>query len=171
MALYAPLVYRVCRVAQVPPHDAADVVQEVLSAVSRNLATFHRDRPGDSFRAWLLTVAKNKIRDHFRQRAKSPRVVGGTDMQLQIQELPELTWDLSGDGSCFDSASHLMRRAMQNVRRDFEDRTWQAFWSTTIEGEDSTQIAERLGMSKSSVYQAKTRVLRRIREELGGLLE
>ena len=171
VTLYAPLVYRVCRVAQVAPDDAADVVQEVLSAVNRNLATFHRDRPGDSFRAWLLTVSKNKIRDHFRRRAKSPVAVGGTDMQLRIQQVPELTWERSSDGSHFDSDSNLMRRAMQVVRCDFADKTWLAFWKTTIEGCDPQEAAQQLGVSKSTVYQAKTRVLRRIREELKGLLD
>ena len=82
--------------------DAADVVQEVLAAISRNLGAFHRDQPGDSFRAWLRTISKNKIRDHFRRRAQSPPVVGGTDMQLQMQQVPELTWESSSDGnSCY----------------------------------------------------------------------
>ena len=170
-ALYAPLVYRVCRVANVAPHDAADVVQEVFTAASRSLGTFHRDQPGDSFRGWLLTVAKNKIRDHFRRRAKSPPAAGGTAMQLQIQQVPELTWEKSGDGSQFDSDANLMRRAIDLVRDDFADKTWQAFWKTTIEGCDPQDVAQQLGISKSSVYQAKTRVLRRIREELEGMLD
>lgn len=171
VALYAPLVYRVCRVAQLTPHDAADVVQEVLSAVNRNLSTFHRDRAGDSFRGWLLTVAKNKIRDHFRRRVKWPPAVGGTAMHQQLQQVPELTWESSSDGSHFDSDANLMGRAMQVVQGDFADKTWQAFWSTTVEGEDPAQVAERLGLSKWSVYQAKRRVLQRLREELKGMTD
>jgi len=171
VALYAPLIYRVCRVAGVASHDAADVVQEVLTATSRSLGAFHSDQSGDSFRAWLLTISKNKIRDHFRRRAKSPPAVGGTDMQLLMQQVPQLTWESSSDGGQFDSNSNLMRRAIRLVRRDFAEKTWSAFWKTTIEGCDPQEVAHQLGISRSSVYQAKTRVLRRIREEMKGLLD
>ena len=169
--LYAPLVYRLCRVAGLATHDASDVVQEVFRAVSRNIGRFHRDRPGDSFRAWLLTITKNKIRDHFRQKAKHPAAVGGTDMQVMIQQVPELTWESSTDGSQFDSDSDLMRRAIRLVKNDFAESTWRAFWSVTIEGQSPEAVAEQLGISKWSVYQAKSRVLGRIRDELQGLLE
>ena len=171
VTLYAPLVYRVCRLAHVAPQDAPDIVQEVFRAASGNIGRFHRDRDGDSFRAWLLTISKNKIRDHFRRRAKTPPAVGGTDMQVRVQQLPELTWDSTSDGSGFDSDSSLIQRAVRLVRDDFADRTWQAFWMTTIDGLDPLEVAQRLEISKSSVYQAKTRVLRRMREELGGLLD
>ena len=169
--LYAPLVYRLCRVAGIPTNDASDVVQEVFRAVSRNIDKFQRDRPGYSFRAWLLTISKNKIRDHFRQMAKRPAAVGGTDMQAIVQQVPELTWESSPDGSNFDSDSDLMRRAIQLVRNDFAESTWQAFWCVTIDGRSTDVVAEQVGMSKWSVYQAKSRVLARIRNELQGLIE
>ncbi len=168
--LYAPLVYRLCRVAGVAKHDAPDVVQEVFRAASRNIAKFHRDRPGDSFRAWLLTISKNKIRDHFRQKAKHPAAVGGTDMQALIHQVPDLTWESSSDGSHFDSNSDLMRRAIRLVRNDFAESTWRAFWGVTIEGQSTDLVAEELGISIWSVYQAKSRVLSRIRDELQGLV-
>src|SRR5438094_6344454 len=50
VALYGPLVYSWCLRAGLQPADAADVGQDVFTAVLRNIASFRRDRPGDTFR-------------------------------------------------------------------------------------------------------------------------
>ena len=65
--LYGPLVYGWCRRKGLSAEDAADVVQETFSAVYGGIGRFRRDRPGDSFLAWLRSIARNKIRDRFRQ--------------------------------------------------------------------------------------------------------
>ncbi len=44
---------------------AEDVHQETWMAISRNAAVFDEMRA--SFRAWLFTVARNKVWDHFRR--------------------------------------------------------------------------------------------------------
>ena len=90
-------------------------------------------------------------------------------MQMQIQLLPDLTWESSSDDNHFDSDSNLMQRAIRVVQGDFAEQTWQAFWKTTVEGRDVADVASLLGVSKWTVYQAKSRVLRRIRQDLAGL--
>ena len=60
---------------------------------------------------------------------------------------------------------------MELVRAGVEDRTWQAFWRVTVDGRPVADVADELGMTALAVYKAKYRVLRRIREELGDLLE
>ena len=169
--LYAPLVYRMCRLSRISADDSRDVAQDVFRAAFRGIARFRRDRPGDSFRAWLQTITKHKILDYFRQRETHPPGVGGSDMQMQIHQLPDLSSESSTEGGRFDSDSNLMQRAIRLLQNDFAERTWQAFWMTTIEDREPADVAEELGMSLSSVYQAKSRVLRRIREELAGLTE
>jgi RNA polymerase sigma-70 factor (ECF subfamily) len=57
------------------------------------------------------------------------------------------------------------------IRGDFEDRTWQAFHRAAVEGQPAAALAAELGMSVDAVYQAKARVLRRLREELGNLID
>ena len=54
---------------------------------------------------------------------------------------------------------------------EFEDRTWQAFWLTVIEGRAPTALAKELGMSPTGIRQAKSRVLRRLKQEMGELLD
>jgi RNA polymerase sigma-70 factor (ECF subfamily) len=57
------------------------------------------------------------------------------------------------------------------VRAGFENRTWEAFRRVVIDRQSSAQVAMEMGMSVVAVYQAKSRVLRRLRQELDGLLE
>ena len=87
--LFGPVVYRWCRSSGVGPEDAADVVQEVFSAVAAHVTDFRRRNGTDSFTAWLAMIARNKIRDHFRRRQNRPQARGGTDAREQLEQLPE----------------------------------------------------------------------------------
>src|SRR5262245_44720895 len=79
--LYAPLVLHWCRGGHLQEQDIADVFQEVFQAVAAHLTTFRKERAGDTFRGWLRTITRNKLRDHFRRRGREPEGVGGTDAQ------------------------------------------------------------------------------------------
>ncbi|HUR53920.1 MAG TPA: hypothetical protein VMZ71_07300 [Gemmataceae bacterium] len=65
----------------------------------------------------------------------------------------------------------MLHRALEFVRGGFEDATWQAFWQTAVDGRPPADVAGALGLGLASVYQAKSRVLRRLRGELGGVME
>jgi RNA polymerase sigma-70 factor (ECF subfamily) len=67
--------------------------------------------------------------------------------------------------------SLIYRRALDLVRAEFENRTWEAFWNTTVDGRPPRDVAADLGMTVLAVYKAKSRVLRRLRQELGGLVD
>jgi len=163
--LYGPEVYGWCRRAGIQADDAADVVQEVFAAVAARVADFRRERPGDSFAAWLGTIARNKIRDHFRRSRRRPAARGGTDAQQQFLQVPEPA-ELT---RLSDAGGPLSRRALELVRAEFENRTWEAFLRTAVDGQPPAGVAEDLGMSVTAVYKAKSRVLRRLRQELAEL--
>ena len=57
------------------------------------------------------------------------------------------------------------------MRGEFEERTWRAFELTVIEDRDTADVAQELNMTSNNVRQAKSRVLRRLKEEMGELLE
>ncbi len=48
---------------------------------------------------------------------------------------------------------------------------WQAFWRVTVGGSFPEDVAKDLGISVNAVYKAKSRILRRLREELHDLIE
>lgn len=165
--LYSPLVYSWAKRCGLSNQDAADTMQEVFLAVARRIGEFRPKQTG-GFRGWLWVITRNKVRDHFRAAEVHP--VGGTDMQHRLQEVPDdepASWSESGE--C--SRINLVRHAAQLVRDDFEPHTWQAFWRLTVENHTARDIGAELGMSLDAVYQAKARVLRRLKEELGDEIE
>jgi RNA polymerase sigma-70 factor, ECF subfamily len=171
VGLYSPLIYEWCRWNGLQADDAADVAQDVFAAVAKNIESFRRDRPSDSFRGWLWTIARNKIRDHFRKLQGLARAQGGTDAQARLAEIPEPSAELSLSSLPHDDVSSLERRAIELVRAGVEERTWQAFWRVAVEGEDVTTVAKSLGISVQAVYDAKYRIRRKVRQELDGLIE
>ena len=56
------------------------------------------------------------------------------------------------------------------MRGEFEERTWQAFWLTAIEGRLPDALVDVLGMTPAAIRQAKSRVLRRLKQEMGELI-
>ncbi len=171
--LYGPLVYRWCRRAGCQPNDASDLVQEVFVAVAANLSGLRRDRPGDSFRAWLRTITRNKVVDHIRKQQKNPVAQGGTDANDQIHRAPDtqLPSDEAAEDDHDVERAELLSRALELVKGDFEETTWRAFWLATVEGRTTTAIATELDMQPNAIRQAKFRVIRRMRDEFGELLE
>ncbi|MBC8353963.1 MAG: sigma-70 family RNA polymerase sigma factor [Planctomycetes bacterium] len=167
--LYGPIVYRWCRQAGLQDNDAADVSQEVFRAVANGIGSFRREEPGSSFRGWLWTITRNKLRDYFQWLSSRPSAVGGTDANQQLQSIPDSPPD-EEHSSDSDLTAGLAHRALELVRDEFETRTWQAFLRVAIGGQNPAVVAEELGMKVGAVYTAKSRVLRRLREEIEGLI-
>ncbi|MCA9056407.1 MAG: sigma-70 family RNA polymerase sigma factor [Planctomycetaceae bacterium] len=166
--IYTPLVYSWARRAGLQENDAADVVQEVFRTVARKLGDFGQDRSDPSFRGWLRTIARNECRLLYRRRANHPEVVGGSDAQQQLAELPGLDDEPTADGEAQDQ-HYLLHRTLKIIRDDFEESTWSAFWRLTVDGDPAAEIGEQLGLSPAAVRQAKFRVLCRLRQELQGM--
>ena len=87
--LYGPVVYGWCRRRGLQPADAADLGQEVFASVAQRIADFRRDRPSDSFRAWLWGIARHKLLDHWRGRERRPVAVGGSEAQAQLAQVAQ----------------------------------------------------------------------------------
>jgi RNA polymerase sigma-70 factor (ECF subfamily) len=168
VALYAPLVFHWCRRWDLQDQDVADICQEVFQAVVAHIDTFRRERKGDTFRGWLRTILRNKVHDHFRRLGHGGRGVGGTDAQRRFAQLPMMESEQE-DKPAGEEERGLLDRALELVRDDFEERTWQAFVRIVIEGQAPKDVAVDLEMSPGAVRVAKSRVLRRLREVLGDL--
>jgi RNA polymerase sigma-70 factor, ECF subfamily len=162
--LYGPLVYHWCRTRELPPEDAADIVQEVFRSVAANIETFEKDEQTGSFRGWLWTITRNKIFDLWKNRRGEAVAVGGSEAHERLQSIPETEPPEADEPSTGTSA--LVLRAAEMIRPEFQTHTWQAFWRVTVDDIDPATVAEELGMKVGSVFQAKSRVLKRLREYL-----
>lgn len=166
VTVFSPIVYRWCRQSGLTTHDSTDVVQEVFSNVARGIGRFERRKAEGSFRSWLATITRNCVRDHHRRHLKEPQASGGTAALLQMNQVHESLDHSISEANLTES---LPRRVLELVESEFEPTTWQAFWLTTVEGFSAAEVAERLALNVASVYQAKSRVLRRFRQRLGEL--
>jgi RNA polymerase sigma-70 factor, ECF subfamily len=165
--LYGPLVEGWCRHAGIRGADAEDVRQEVFRAVVGGLDQFRRDRPDDTFRGWLKGITRFKLIDHYRR--SGPAAAGGTDAQRHLQQFPATDPDLPDESPSEMTA--LYHRALELVRAEFEPSSWQAFWRVAVDGLTASVAAAELGMTAPAVRMAKSRVLRRLREEVGELID
>jgi RNA polymerase sigma-70 factor (ECF subfamily) len=167
--LYGPLVYGWARRAGLQAADAADVMQEVFRGVLTGVGGFRRDRPGSSFRAWLWGITHNKLRDFWRRLASQPAAPGGPDAQQRLAQLAAEEGGPSAGPQLSAQTLGLFRRAVELLRSEFEERSWRAFWRVVVEGQRPAAVAADLGMTVNAVYVAKSRILHRLRRELGEL--
>ena len=168
--LYAPLVLYWCRRSPLNDQDAADVFQEVFQTVATRIQDFRKREQGDSFRGWLRTITRSKIVDHHRRGKRQPRGVGGSSVQRRWNEVEahEPQEDSADDRVVM---SDLLRSALERIREHFRETTWRAFWGTAIDGRPHRDVAEELGLSPGAARVAKSRVLQRLRAELGELTD
>jgi RNA polymerase sigma-70 factor (ECF subfamily) len=162
MVVYAPLVYRLARRHGLQPADSDDLVQDVLAAVAKSVETWlNRDDRGP-FRAWLLRIAKNHTMNALTRHKYRPTGTGDSSMAQWLAQQPSS----NGDASQFDLEyrRELFHWAAERVREEVTDRTWQAFWRSTIDEQSIAAVAEQLQMSVGSVYIARSRVMARLRE-------
>src|SRR4051794_27421212 len=134
--LYSSLVYFWARRAQLTDADAADLVQDVWQAVATALSRFQRGERTGSFRAWLWTIARNKLTDHFRKREGEPAAAGGTDARQLIETVP----DQEPADETGVQENQLLHRALAQIKPEFEERTWLAFWRMTVDGQTAAAV-------------------------------
>jgi RNA polymerase sigma-70 factor (ECF subfamily) len=163
--LYTPLIYLwACRMG-LQAQDAADLVQEVLLTLVEKLPEFTLD-PNKSFRAWLKTVTLNRWRD-LRRRRQVALPGGGGGTPVEELAAPDAATVL------FEAEYHqyLVGRAVDLMQTDFQPSTWKACWAVVVEGKPAAAVAAELNLTVEAVYAARSRVLRRLRQELAGLME
>jgi len=175
--VFSPIVYRWARKTGLSASDSADVVQDVFVAVAKNVTNFERQNEQASFRSWLATITRNRVRDSFRKKQKHPVGFGGTAGLEMLNNLPATgrssiepsDQDLERSISLASLDKRLPARVLELVKANCGEQTWSAFWETVVKGDSAADVAARLGMSVTSVYQAKSRILRRLRKRMDEL--
>src|SRR6516165_10633262 len=167
--LYRPLLRAWMAREGVPASDIDDLVQDVLLVVYRKIGGFERRGKG-AFRAWLRTILANRVRDYFRGQKYLPTATGDSDFLRRLDELESPDSALS---QLLDREhdEHVVASLLRTVQGDFAPVTWQAFLRHVQEGEPAGEVAEALGLSLNSVLLAKSRVLKRLRQEAAGFVD
>jgi RNA polymerase sigma-70 factor (ECF subfamily) len=168
--VYSPLIHGWLRRHFVQVHDAEDLTQDVLSVVVRELKTFqHNQQPG-AFRSWLRAITANRLRGHWRSRQGKAEPATDAAVEKQLAELED---SRSGLSQLWDEQHdrHVMACLLRAISCEFSAQSWQAFEQHALEGKPASAVAAALGVSVNVVLLAKSRILRRLRQEAEGLLE
>lgn len=162
--LYAPLIYHWGRGHGLSATDSADLVQEVMAILVVKLPEFQYD-PSRRFRGWLRTVAINKANDFHRVARNRPTA----DAPI-VQETAAVASDVDLLAEK-EYRKFLINRSLQVMQSELRDSDWMAVKRHLIDGEKASEVAKSLGISTNRVYLAKSRILKRLRDELAGLMD
>jgi RNA polymerase sigma-70 factor (ECF subfamily) len=158
---YAPKIYGWCRQWRLQEADAQDVTQEVLARLVRKLRTFTYDPHKGTFRGWLKTLTHHAWCDYLEERG---RAGGGPEGLARLDTL-EARQDLLGAlAEVFDL--ELLAEAQARVQLQVSPRDWKIFQELAVEGRPGPAVARELGMTVTAVLMARSRVQKRLRQEI-----
>jgi RNA polymerase sigma factor (sigma-70 family) len=170
VAIYEPLIYRLARKKGLQDADAQDLCQEVFRAVAGAIERWDPDPAKGRFRAWLFRIARNLLVNFLRSQRRYVRGSGSTSVQELLEAEP--TRDAQAEAEFqAEFQRRAFRWAAEQVKTEFADSTWQAFWRTGVENRAIAEVAKELGISVGAVYVARSRVLARLRQRVEQLTE
>ena len=162
--IYRPLILRLARQRGMQEADAEDVAQQVLMAVARAAQEREHDPQRAKFRTWLNRVAHNAILNAL-TRGKPDRGSGDSRLLAVLNQHKSH----SGPDSDLLRLEHrreVFRWAARQVRKEFHQSTWNAFWLTAVEERPVEEVSRRLAKNPGAIYAARSRVIRRIQEKV-----
>jgi RNA polymerase sigma factor (sigma-70 family) len=168
--VYEPLLYQLARARGLQDADARDLCQDVFRAVASAIERWDPDPAKGRFRGWLFRIARNHVVDFLVGQGRHARGSGRTSVHEMLAARP------ASDGQAeAEFAAEFRRRAFHwaasQVKNEFTDSTWQAFWKTGVDNQPVADVARELGLSPGAVYVARSRVLARLRGRVEQLTE
>ena len=169
VTIYAPLVYRKACRCGLQDADAADLNQDVMEKVARAIRSFNYEPSRGRFRDWLLTITRRQLAQFHECRARRlEHLVGSVELEQlgegKDQDRPDADWNE-------DFNAQVLQAALDRARPHFEPMTWRAFESVWLENRTAAETADALSLHIDLVYYAKSRVLKRLREEVQEIVE
>ncbi len=170
LEIYTPLIHRLARQSGLQGADADDLTQEVFRAVAGAIDRWDPDPARGSFRGWLFRIARNLVINQLEARCRQPIASGDTEVRRLLEQQPASGTDAN---ALFEEEYRrgLFHWAVERVRGEFRESTWQAFWRTAVEGQKPRDVGDSLGLTAGAVYVYRNRVVARIRravEEVEG---
>jgi RNA polymerase sigma factor (sigma-70 family) len=164
-ARYRPIVVEFARRFGLQDAEADDVAQDVMLRVVQDFRAGKFDSTRGRLRSWLYTIARSRVFDARRARARR-RVTRG-DSALS-EKLDDATVSRFFDE---EWRRELLRTALAELRaaRRVDAPTLRVFEQIVLERRRAADVARELGMTLGAVYVAKHRTLGRLRTILARL--
>jgi len=107
-------------------------------------------------------VARNTVIKFLSKERRQPVSLGGTDF---LQQLDAVTGPVrQSDEQAYEF--ELITWAAEQVRSEFRETSWRAFWETAIEQRPVDEVSQELNVSPGSIYMSRSRVMARIRTKI-----
>jgi RNA polymerase sigma-70 factor (ECF subfamily) len=161
---YGPKIYGWCRARGLQEADAQDVTQEVLTQLVQKLRSFTYDPHKGSFRGWLRTLTQHAWCDYLESRRRVCGNGAGTQAQELVESLETREDLVTALADVFDL--EVLEEAQARVRLKVTPRDWKIFEGLAVEGRPGPAVAGELKMSATAVLMAKSRVLKKLRQEI-----
>jgi RNA polymerase sigma-70 factor (ECF subfamily) len=150
--------------------DAEDIMQQVFADTAKRLAQRPGQAPDASFRGWLRCVTERSIIDFQRVRRNAAAgAIGGTTNAEVLKALAATEDD--EPTANIRSATEIEQAAIDAVRTRCRGKTWEIFYAVLCEDRHPKDVAEEFEVTLNEVYLARSRVSRRLREELARLMQ
>jgi RNA polymerase sigma factor (sigma-70 family) len=162
--IYQPIILRMARQRGMQEADAEDVVQSVLTAITKAIEQREHDPRRAKFRTWLHRVTHNTILNAL-TREKPDRGSGDSEL-LAVLNQHETRTGPDSDLLQLEYRREVFRWAVRQVRKEFHQDTWDAFWLTAVEGRSIEEVSKELAKKPGAIYAARSRVIRRIQEKV-----
>jgi RNA polymerase sigma-70 factor (ECF subfamily) len=133
---------------------AEEILQDVMLRIHRNAAGVER---ADAVGAWVHTIARNAIADHYRSKSVRHELATGGEIEPEVVREPEDDPpDVRGElAACI---APLLRRLSPSFR--------EALTLTDLEGVTQEEAAARVGLSLSGMKSRVQRARRQLKEVL-----
>lgn len=159
---YEGFLDRLIRRQGVPERHVPDVTQQILLAIAKSVDGWKDDGNPASFRRWLQAVSRNIVIRFMARERKQAGGVGGSDLLAVLQNVEAAPDD--NNGRRYEH--ELIVWAAEQVRHEFLDTSWRAFWLTVIEDHPVDEVASTLNLTPGSIYMSRSRIMAKIRRKL-----
>ncbi len=168
VALYGPLVYNYSRRKGLGHQDAEDVTQRVFAQVAQSIRNFAYQPERGRFRDWLGAAARHEAGRFLKKASSQARAAGGDQGDGGLDQA-----EARGEDTAWNEefTAYVLRVALERCRPHFEADTWRAFELVWLENQVAAHAAQELSRPIDWVYVAKSRVLKRLAEEVQELAD
>ena len=166
--VYTPVIRAYCFQRRLQDNDTDDIVQDVMTSISKSIHSFNYDPAKGKFRAWFGTIVANRIKSLLAKNSRKnsreisrPFCNGAANPEFQAIEYvdPDTSWV-----EIF--SSRVFRVACRRIRDEFSDQVWSCFEETWLNRRPAAYVSDRLEIPIHTVYVNKSRVLKRLKIEV-----
>lgn len=154
---YEPFLLNLFRRRGLQEADAQDVTQQVLISIATKVGDWQPDGQSASFRRWISTIARHAAIRHLTRHARYPQAGLESDV-------PHNQAALEAE-AVHDYQREVLAWTIEQIRSEFRETTWRAFWETAVNHRPVPDVAAELQLSAGAIYMARSRIMARLRQK------